>query len=244
MLAVGPGDMMLLTPPQREEAIKMSPNLVVPHAKLLPQTVRTQSPLVSLAVTKADGAIGDIWVYAATADRAMRRFRITAASAEQRRTTNSYLLAEVDKPQECLAEPKSIAISPDSKLLLVSTVDGCINAFSLPVMAPEGRWALHDPTMGGATRAAIFHHKLLSSHIAVSGGGDAAFHVIELGAKPPSGKALTQTFGPGGGSPIPSGFWNPGNSKNSYPELYSNASDAVPFAQALQEEQVCSPLAP
>ena len=84
LLAIGPGDITLLTPPRREDAAKMSPNLNVASSKMLPQMVRTQSPLVSLAVSKADGAIGDIWIYAATADRAMRRFRITAASAEQR----------------------------------------------------------------------------------------------------------------------------------------------------------------
>lgn len=204
-----------------------------------PQVVHTQSPLVSLAVTGAENTPGDVWVYAATEDKALRRFRVTAASAEQRRATSSYLLAEVDKPRELPSTPTSLAISGDGAALLVTTVDGCVSGYSLPLMAMARRWALHDPLAGGASRAAVSYHRGLGCLVAVTGGGDAALHVLQLSRDPPIAPrdGPGGGTGPGGGPVIPSGHWAPGGGRETYPELFTLASRAAAFSEAFKEEQ-------
>jgi hypothetical protein len=250
------GDLTLITPPilrpdRSPVATDDGGGLTQSAAKLGQQVIRTQSALLALHAVLAEGDSGDIWVYAASADRSLRRFRVTAASADARRATNSYLLPEIDKPRELPSRPTSVALAGDGRTMAVTTACGSLIVYTVPLLEQGGRWALHDPAKGGATGCALTTTEE-GETVAVVGGGDAVLHALELSTRQvraprrsmfPGSKLGSDTggelvlTGPGGGPPVLGGFSSI-IANAPFVELISCAAEAASFAQAYKTQQV------
>ncbi|KAK9805147.1 hypothetical protein WJX72_001955 [[Myrmecia] bisecta] len=144
----------------------------IPDSQLV--AVATQDGAVYILDTQQSHLPG-LTTSSSTANKSLRRYRITAEDVQRGQKDIVYMRSEKDVTSDIQKPVCSLVLSPTEDDLAVASADGCIAIYSLPELKLQSYSALHSGVAGGASDVAF-----LSDSTVASSGFDGLIQLVRM----------------------------------------------------------------